>query len=51
MSRHAITVHTETMTDDNAVIGYDPPLRTYFIQASEDPKAEQPVLWLGTSHE
>ncbi|MGE0774900.1 MAG: hypothetical protein AB7G25_00330 [Sphingomonadaceae bacterium] len=48
MSRHAITVHTETTTDDNAVIGYDPPLRTYFIQAFEDPKTEQPVLWLGT---
>ena len=51
MSRHAITVHTETTADDNAVIGYDPPLRTYFIQAFEDPKTEQPVLWLGTSLE
>ena len=48
MSRHVITVSTETATDDNAVVGYDPPLRTHFIQGFEYPKTEQPVLWLGT---
>ncbi|SCW85603.1 hypothetical protein SAMN02927924_03432 [Sphingobium faniae] len=48
MSRYAITLRTDAATDDNAVIGYDPPLRTYFIQGFKDPKTEQPVLWLGT---
>lgn len=47
MSRHAITLRTETATDDNAIIGYDPPMRTHFIQAFEDPKTKQPALWLG----
>lgn len=48
MSRYVLTLRTDAATDDNAVIGYDPPLRTYFIQGFEDPKTEQPVLWLGT---
>lgn len=48
MSRYVITPRTDAATDDNAVIGYDPPMRTYFIQGFEDPQTEQPVLWLGT---
>lgn len=31
MSRYAITLRTDAATDENAVVGYDPPLRTYFI--------------------
>ncbi|BBB10617.1 hypothetical protein [Sphingopyxis sp. EG6] len=48
MSRHAVTVRSSTRTDDNAVIGYDPPMRTYFLQAFEDIESDEPGLWLGT---
>ena len=48
MSRHSITVRSATATDDEAIIGYDPPLRTYFLQAFEDPQTECLGLWLGT---
>ncbi|KAK0360003.1 hypothetical protein LTR94_029032, partial [Friedmanniomyces endolithicus] len=47
MSRHAVTVRSATRTDDNAVIGYDPPMRTYFLQAFEDEERDEPGLWLG----
>lgn len=47
MSRYAITISSPARTDDNAVIGYDPPLRTYFAQAFENPRTEWPDLWLG----
>lgn len=33
MSRYTVTVKTDGETDENAVIGYDPPLRTFFLQA------------------
>lgn len=49
MSRHAVTVRSSTRTDENAVIGYDPPMRTYFLQAFEDVESDEPGLWLGTS--
>jgi len=48
MSRHAVTVRSATRTDGNAVIGYDPPMRTYFLQAFEDEERDEPGLWLGT---
>src|SRR3546814_16649623 len=35
MSRYAITLRTDAATDENAVVGYDPPLRTYFILGFE----------------
>ncbi|MER9169243.1 hypothetical protein NKI12_18030 [Mesorhizobium australicum] len=52
MSRYTITV-TGTVTrqgrsDPNAVIGYDPPLRTYFLQAFPHEETDEPGLWLGT---
>lgn len=47
MSRHTVTVRSTTRTDDNAVIGYDPPMRTYFLQAFEDVESDEPGLWLG----
>lgn len=47
MSRHPVTVRSSTRTDDNAVIGYDPPMRTYFLQAFEDVECDEPGLWLG----
>jgi hypothetical protein len=48
MSRHPVIVRSADRTDESAVIGYDPPMRTYFLQAFEDPATEQPRLWLGT---
>ncbi|MBZ9709846.1 hypothetical protein LB543_24365 [Mesorhizobium sp. ESP7-2] len=52
MSRYTITV-TGTVTgqvrsDPDAVIGYDPPLRTYFLQAFPHEETDEPALWLGT---
>ncbi len=48
MSRHPVIVRSADRTDEHAIIGYDPPMRTYFLQAFEDPATEQPRLWLGT---
>jgi hypothetical protein len=48
MSRHPVIVRSADRADENAIIGYDPPMRTYFLQAFEDPTTEQPRLWLGT---
>jgi hypothetical protein len=31
------------------VIGYDPPLRTFFLQAFPDESGDDLALWLGTS--
>ncbi|WP_244571436.1 hypothetical protein [Mesorhizobium carmichaelinearum] len=52
MSRYTITV-TGTVTghsrsDREAIIGYDPPLRTYFLQAFPHEETDEPALWLGT---
>lgn len=52
MSRYTITV-TGTVTgrgrsDPEAIIGYDPPLRTYFLQAFPHEVTDEPALWLGT---
>ncbi|MER9126412.1 hypothetical protein NKH81_25600 [Mesorhizobium sp. M0959] len=52
MSRYTITV-TGTVTkqgrsDHEAIIGYDPPLRTYFLQAFPHEETDEPALWLGT---
>ena len=48
MSRHAVTVQTSRATDDRAVIGYDPPMRTYFLQAFRQRPEQCPEIWLGT---
>ncbi|MFA7504682.1 MAG: hypothetical protein WCZ28_08270 [Burkholderiaceae bacterium] len=47
MSRYAITISSPARTDDNATIGYDPPLRTYFLQAFFDSETDWPDLALG----
>jgi Lon protease-like protein len=49
MSRYTITVTGNRRTDPNAVIGYDPPLRTFFLQAFPDESSDDLALWLGTS--
>src|SRR5207245_7314198 len=48
MSRYTITVTRQGRLDPDAVIGYDPPLRTYFLQAFPHQKTDEPALWLGT---
>lgn len=47
MSRYLVTVKSALQNDENAVIGYDPPLRTYFLQAFPDEATDACALWLG----
>ena len=47
MSRYFITVTGEGRTDPEAIIGYDPPLQTYFLQAFPHEETD-PALWIGT---
>lgn len=48
MSRYTVQVTNGTETDPEATIGYDPPLRTFFLQAFPDPETDECALWLGT---
>lgn len=50
MSRYTITVTGHGQSDPDAVIGYDPPLETFFLQAFPDAYGEDLALWLGTAH-
>ncbi|MFH1343999.1 MAG: hypothetical protein ABIL01_22785 [Pseudomonadota bacterium] len=47
MSRHTITI--DGRSDQDATIGCDPPLRTFFLQAFPDESGDDLALWLGTS--
>ena len=50
MSRYTITVtSSDGRSDPDATIGYDPPLRTFFLQAFPDETGDDLALWLGTS--
>jgi len=49
MSRYTITVTSEGRSDPDAVIGYDPPLRTFFLQAFPHESGDDLALWFGTS--
>jgi len=50
MSRYTITVNgSDSRSDPDATIGYDPALRTFFLQAFADDSGEDRALWLGTS--
>lgn len=51
MSCHTVTV-TRTASrhsDPDAIIGYDRPLQTFFLQAFPEAEGEDLELWLGTS--
>lgn len=50
MSRYIITVTGRGQSDPEAVIGYDRPLQTFFLQAFPDEEAENLALWLGTEY-
>lgn len=50
MSRYTIIVtSSDGRSDADAVIGYDPPLRTLFLQAFPDDTGDDLALWLGTA--
>lgn len=49
MSRYTITVTGLGRSDPEAIIGYDPPLRTLFLQAFPHEVTDDPAVWLGTS--
>ncbi|RWL78683.1 MAG: hypothetical protein EOR68_26040 [Mesorhizobium sp.] len=51
MSRYTITVTGQGRQDPDAIIGYDPPLQTYFLQAFPHEVTDEPALWLGTHHQ
>ena len=49
MSRYTITLSKGERTDEEAVIGFDAPLLTYFLQGFEtDDDFGTPEIWLGT---
>ena len=48
MSRYTITVTGQGRSDPEAIIGYDPPLQTFFLQAFPHEVTDDPALWLGT---
>jgi len=50
MSRYTITVTSTASrhTDPDAIIGYDRPLQTFFLQAFPDAENDDLALWLGT---
>lgn len=50
MSRYMITVNGRDRSDPEAVIGYDRPLQTFFLQAFADVEGEDLALWLGTEY-
>ncbi|WP_312408338.1 hypothetical protein [Rhizobium sp.] len=47
MSRYTIEVRSAKATDPEATIGYDRPLRTFFLTAFPDPDTDAVSLWLG----
>ena len=48
MSRYTITLSKGERTDEEAVIGFDAPLLTYFLQGFEtDDDFGTPEIWLG----
>ncbi|WP_437412953.1 hypothetical protein [Sinorhizobium meliloti] len=47
MSRYTVQITNGTTTDDEGTIGYDRPLRTFFLQAFPDPETDECALWLG----
>lgn len=41
MSRHTVQITNGTETDEEGTIGYDRPLRTFFLQAFPDPETDE----------
>ena len=51
MSRYKTVVKRGRQIDREAVIGYDPPLRTFFLYAFLDPETDEPEIDLGNRPE
>jgi hypothetical protein len=47
MSRYTITVSGHGRSDPEAIIGYDPPLQTFFLHAFPHEVTDDPGLWIG----
>lgn len=47
MSRYTIEVRSANAADPEATIGFDRPLRTFFLTAFPDPETDAVSLWLG----
>ncbi|MEY9785422.1 hypothetical protein [Sinorhizobium fredii] len=47
MSRYTVEITNGTLTDAQGTIGYDPPLRTFFLQGFPDGETDECALWLG----
>ncbi|WP_114217172.1 hypothetical protein [Ochrobactrum sp. 3-3] len=47
MSRYTVQITNGIKTDEQGTIGYDPPLRTFFLQAFPHPETDDHALWLG----
>ncbi|OWK25712.1 hypothetical protein AJ87_07525 [Rhizobium yanglingense] len=48
MSRHPITLQSNGRSDETAIIGFDRPLRTFFLTGFPDAETEELEIWLGT---
>jgi hypothetical protein len=48
MSRYTVTVRKGSRTDTDATIGYDKPLKTYFLHAFPHPETDAMELEVGT---
>lgn len=48
MSRHRIKLLNKGRTDENAAVGYDRSLRTFFLVGFVDEETEQAEIQLGT---
>lgn len=51
MSQYTVTLVSTTERDSDAMMGFDGPLRTFFIQGFPDEDTEEPSLWLGSELE
>jgi hypothetical protein len=47
MSRHPVAIARGADIDRNAVVGFDRPLTTFFVQAFPDAEEEGFAVWLG----
>ena len=47
-TRHPITLKSSGRSDETAIIGFDRPLRTFFLTGFPDPETEELEIWLGT---
>ena len=48
--RYWAVIRVNRSIDENAIIGYDEPMETFFCQAFEEPPHGTPALWLGTAY-